>query len=307
MIAFCPHCENEFYVPVDQGGNMVKCSKCKRDVEAPEAPEMTAVSVGSVSVQVGGASGTSGAGGQKQPPAGQQQESMSGVYTSPSPSLRSTAKRASVGAAKGSPSKSFAKKRLKRRLNLYRGMTRLVFVISLCALIPGVPELVRYMIDRSAWRARDMVDCFLPWPMAAFGGIWVVYGICLCIAKGFRRTSGGTKGRGFRRLTFAVSLLPLTPAIYQTIHDLMTKSSFRLKTAGEYFLYWPVASFAGVWIGYIAIWFIVRGFCGTEMPDKSSKGRGVRPLGSSRPSRVTKSGKKSQEEEVHRSCSWRTS
>ncbi len=47
MIAFCPHCDNEFYVPVDLGGKTVKCSKCKKKVQAPEAPDVSGVAVGS--------------------------------------------------------------------------------------------------------------------------------------------------------------------------------------------------------------------------------------------------------------------
>ena len=35
MIANCPYCQNEFYVPVDRGGETVKCSKCRKPVHAP--------------------------------------------------------------------------------------------------------------------------------------------------------------------------------------------------------------------------------------------------------------------------------
>lgn len=35
MIANCPYCQNEFYVPVDLGGETVKCAKCRKPVHAP--------------------------------------------------------------------------------------------------------------------------------------------------------------------------------------------------------------------------------------------------------------------------------
>ena len=35
MIANCPYCRNEFYVPVDLGGRTVNCAKCKKPVHAP--------------------------------------------------------------------------------------------------------------------------------------------------------------------------------------------------------------------------------------------------------------------------------
>jgi len=35
LIANCPYCQNEFYVPVDLGGETVKCAKCRKPVHAP--------------------------------------------------------------------------------------------------------------------------------------------------------------------------------------------------------------------------------------------------------------------------------
>ena len=35
MIANCPYCQNEFYVPVDLGGETVKCARCRKPVHAP--------------------------------------------------------------------------------------------------------------------------------------------------------------------------------------------------------------------------------------------------------------------------------
>ena len=35
MIANCPHCSNEFYVPFEQGGNVIDCTRCKGPVKAP--------------------------------------------------------------------------------------------------------------------------------------------------------------------------------------------------------------------------------------------------------------------------------
>jgi hypothetical protein len=35
LIANCPYCQNEFYFPVDLGGETVKCTKCRKPVHAP--------------------------------------------------------------------------------------------------------------------------------------------------------------------------------------------------------------------------------------------------------------------------------
>jgi len=36
MIATCPHCQNGFYIGPDLAGNVVTCSKCKKQVRAPD-------------------------------------------------------------------------------------------------------------------------------------------------------------------------------------------------------------------------------------------------------------------------------
>ncbi len=36
MIATCPHCQNGFYISPDLAGNVVTCSKCKKQVRAPD-------------------------------------------------------------------------------------------------------------------------------------------------------------------------------------------------------------------------------------------------------------------------------
>jgi hypothetical protein len=36
MIATCPHCQNGFYISPDLAGNIVTCSKCKKQVRAPD-------------------------------------------------------------------------------------------------------------------------------------------------------------------------------------------------------------------------------------------------------------------------------
>jgi len=36
MIATCPHCQNGFYIGPDLAGNIVTCSKCKKQVRAPD-------------------------------------------------------------------------------------------------------------------------------------------------------------------------------------------------------------------------------------------------------------------------------
>jgi hypothetical protein len=155
------------------------------------------------------------------------------------------------------------KKSLKKRVNVHRGFNRLVFVLSLAALLPGVPELVRYLLDRSVWRIKDMVGFFMPWPAVGFVSLWAVYGIGLYIAGSFGGRDGGARRAGLMRLAFAISFLPFSPGVYLVIKDLVTKSNFQVKELPGYFSYWSLAGFAGVWVFYVAALFVFRGFYDT--------------------------------------------
>lgn len=266
MIASCPYCDNQFYVPVDLGGNIVKCSRCKKEVQAPEAPDMSNMALGSMNLEssvgtvmsvsdaVGGQEKTSSVGvGLKEPAVSTGPADKTGVSLS-SVTGRST----STGPRKA------LKKSFKRRLNFYRGLSRLAFVLSLAALLPALPELVRYLLDRSAWRVKDIVGFFLPWPVVGFLGVWLGYGICLCIARGFNRKIGGSRSRGFKRLTFVISLLPLLPGAVSAFQDYSQRPYLRVKQLlVGHFLYWPLVGFVGVWLVYVASLFVLRGFYDT--------------------------------------------
>lgn len=320
MIAFCPHCDNEFYVPVDLGGTKVKCSKCKKKVLAPEAPDVSEVAVDTVSIQgsaLFGVSGTGVVGGQPksavdtQPPKptvdnqqpklpvdGEQQEPAvdreqpkptvgaglrkpvipSGGRPRLGLSLRPTMPRKTGSRGPAQALKDSLKK--KKRLNIYRGLNRLVFILSLVALMLGLPEIIVYMIDRSVWRMKDIMGFFVPLPLVAFVGVWAVYGVCLCIVRGFSEVLRGSRSSGLKRLAFVISLLPLLPGISLAIRDLTTKPHLRMKEVFGYFIYWPLAGFVGVWIVYIAVLFVLRGFYDKNKSKglKSRKGRVRQPL-----------------------------
>lgn len=267
MIASCPHCDNQFYVSVDLSGNMVECSRCKKEVQAPEVPDMSNMALGSMNLEssvgtviagaeaVGGQEKTSSVGvGLKEPAVSTGPADKTGVSLSSGLTGRST----STGLKKA------LKKSLKRRLNFYRGLSRLAFVLSLAALLSALPGLVRYLLDRSAWHVKDVVGFFLPWPVVGFLGVWLGYSICLCIARGFNRKIDGSRSKGFRRLTFVISLLPLLPAVVSAFQDYSKRPYLRVRQLlVEHFLYWPLAAFAGVWLVYVASRFVLRGFYDT--------------------------------------------
>jgi hypothetical protein len=329
MIAFCPHCDNEFYVPVDLGGTKVKCSKCKKKVLAPEAPDVSEVAVDSVSIQGAallGVSGTGVVGGQPKRAVNSRQQKAAVDDEQPKPvvddqqaepsvdnqqpkspvddqqarlavgaglrkpvipsggrprlglSLRPTMPRKSGSRGPAQSLKDSLKK--KKRLNIYRGLNRLVFVLSVIALMLGLPEIIVYMIDRSVWRMKDIMGFFVPLPLAAFVCVWAVYGVCLCIVRGFSEVLRGSRSSGLKRLAFVVSLLPLLPGVSFAVRDLVTKPHLRMKEVLGYFIYWPVAGFVGVWIVYIAVLFVLRGFYDKNKSKglKSRKGRVRQPL-----------------------------
>ena len=298
MIASCPYCDNQFYVPVDLGGNIVKCSKCKKEVQAPEAPDMSNMALGSMNLEssVGTVIGSE---------LGREREKTAGVAVgtkkSP-PSTRQADKTAvSLSNAGNWPSTSIAprkalKKSLKQRFNFYRGIARLAFVLSLAALLPALPDLARYLLDRSVWSVKDIVAFFLPWPTVGFLGVWAGYGICFCIARGFNRKIGGSRSRGFRRLTFVISLGPLVPAVVSAFQDYSQRPYLRIRQLlVGHFLYWPLAGFLGVWIVYLASLFVLRGFYDSEGTDRKKLEH-----------TALIRNKKPAEKQASRSGSWRT-
>jgi hypothetical protein len=284
MIALCPHCDNEFYVPVELGGTNVKCSKCKKQVQAPEAPDVSEVAVGPVSFQgsvslnvsgtghvAGDQSKTTGGAGLRRsviPSGGQPRLGLS-LPTMP----KKTSSSGPTQALKDSLKK-------KKQLNIYGGLNRLVFVLSLAALMLGLPEMIFYLIDRSVWRIKDIVGFFVPLPAVAFVSVWAVYGGCFCIVRGFCEELRGSRSIGLKRLAFVVSLLPLFPGVSFAIRDLATKPHLKMKEAFGYFIYWPLTAFVGVWIVYFAALFVIRGFydVSKSKKHKSRKDRLIRPL-----------------------------
>ncbi|HEV58046.1 MAG TPA: hypothetical protein ENN87_11235 [Phycisphaerales bacterium] len=210
MIAQCPHCDNEFYVPPDVVGQKVPCTKCRHDVRVV-AP-----------------SDGDGAGGSNQ----------TIIYNTLSDgvNLREGFKRLALvtsflmgpviwtvikardlytlNASFSEPIdnslrfiiiwgigftgcwavyvvavmlvRSFAIGRRRReRKKLARPLSVLA-VASVLPLIPGLIGAWRYISSSPLWYWEDVFKHLLPWPAAGFAAVWGTYLITLFVGTGFR-------------------------------------------------------------------------------------------------------------------------
>lgn len=150
--------------------------------------------------------------------------------------------------------------------NLSEGFRRLTLVIS-CLFGPVVYVVLKakdlYTLNARFNEPLDKSLQFLILWATCFTCVWMAYAISVLIAKSFNLGGNRRNPKSVKKplaILCLLSLLPLVPAVIDTVKYISDKPLWYFADIKTFFLPWPLAGFLFTWGIFCLTWYITVGF-----------------------------------------------